>query len=203
MSSARVFWSINGANWNDAALSAQPRGPFTGVIPGAAAGSVVQFYVQATDGLGTSATFPADGPNSRALIAVNDQRAIFGKVHNLRIIMTKADSDFLHAATNVMSNEFLRATVLYDEQQVFYDVGVHLQASERGRLDPGRVGFTIQFHPDQLFRGVHAGITVDRSGATGVGADQDEILLKHALQHAGGLPGIYDDLVRLILRALT
>jgi hypothetical protein len=203
VSSARVFWSINGANWNDAALSAQPRGPFTGVIPGAAAGSVVQFYVQATDGLGTSATFPADGPNSRALIAVNDQRAIFGKVHNLRIIMTKADSDFLHAATNVMSNEFLRATVLYDEQQVFYDVGVHLQASERGRLDPGRVGFTIQFHPDQLFRGVHAGITVDRSGATGVGADQDEILLKHALQHAGGLPGIYDDLVRLILRALT
>jgi hypothetical protein len=151
------------------------------------------------DGLGASSTFPTGGPNSRALIAVNDQRASFGKVHNLRIIMTKADSDFLHAATNVMSNEFLQATVLYDEEQVFYNVGVHLQASQRGRLDAGRVGFTIKFHPDHLFRGVHAGITVDRSGGyTGVGADQDEILLKHALQHAGGLPGMYDDLVRLI-----
>jgi hypothetical protein len=194
-----VFWSINGANWNDAALSTQSGGPFTGVIPGAASGTVVQFYVQATDGLGASATFPADGPNSRALYTVNDQRASFGKVHNLRIIMTKADTDFLHAATNVMSNEFLRATVLYDEEEVFYDVGVHLQGSERGRLDAGRVGFTLNFHPDHLFRGVHAGITVDRSGGyTGVGADQDEILLKHALQHAGGLPGMYDDLVRLI-----
>jgi len=98
-----------------------------------------------------------------------------------------------------MSNEFLGATLIQDEQEIFYDVGVHLQGSQRGRPDAGRVGLTFQFPPHQRFRGVHSGISIDRSGGyTGVGGDQDEIVLKHALQHAGGLPGMYDDLVHII-----
>jgi hypothetical protein len=113
--------------------------------------------------------------------------------------MTPADLVLLHAETNVMSNEFLRATVIQDEKEIFYDVGVHLQGSQRGRLEAGRVGFTLRFPPDHLFRGVHSGISIDRSGGyTGVGGDQDEIVLKHALQHAGGLPGMYDDLVYVL-----
>ena len=96
-------------------------------------------------------------------------------------------------------NGTMGATVVYDEQEVFYDVGVHLQSSERGRNNSSRVGFTIEFHPDQLFRGVHDSISVDRSGGySGIGGDQDEIVLKHAINHAGGLPGMYDDLVRFI-----
>ncbi len=199
VSSARVFWSLNGEEWASAPLAAKPGSPFSGVIPGAPAGTVVQYYVEATDTLGASATFPAAGPDGRALYIVNDQQARFGKVHNIRIIMTPNDTALLHAETNVMSNEYLQATVLYDEQQTFHNVGVHLQGSERGRGNPGRVGFTLDFPPDQLFRGVHGGISIDRSGGyTGVGGDQDEIVLKHALQHAGGLPGMYDDLVRVI-----
>jgi hypothetical protein len=199
VASARVFWSANGGPWQNQTLAAQDGGRFVGSLPGAAAGTVVQFYVQAADALGAVASFPAAGPNSRALYVVNDQRASLARLHNLRILMTPADTAFLHAATNVMSNERLGATVVYDEDQVFHDVGVHLQGSERGRLDGSRVGFTLRFPSDNLFRGVHDGVSIDRSGGyTGVGGDQDEIVLKHVIQHAGGLPGMYDDLVRVI-----
>lgn len=199
VSSAQLFWSANGGSWQSIVLATSPAGHFQGTIPGMAAGSVVQFYVQATDTQGASATFPAAGPESRALFQVNDQRARSGPLHQLRIIMTPADRDRLHALTNVMSNERLGATLVSDESEMFYDIGVHLQSSQRGRPEAGRVGFTLAFDPDHLFRGVHDSVTIDRSGGyTGVGADQDEILLKHALQHAGGLAGMYDDLVRVI-----
>ena len=68
-----------------------------------------------------------------------------GLLHNIRLIMTLADTTPLHAETNVASNESPGATLVYDEEEVFYDVGVHLQGSERGRGDPGRVGFTVSF----------------------------------------------------------
>jgi hypothetical protein len=174
-------------------------GGFEGTIPGRGASTVVQFYVEAQDSLGVRSTFPARGRDARALYKVDDGQAIPGRLHNLRLLMTAPDATALHAATNVMSNEALGATVVYDEHEVFYDVGVHLQSSERGRADDSRVGFTIQFHPEHLFRGVHEVISVDRSGGySGVGGDHDEIVLKHAINHAGGLPGMYDDLVRII-----
>ena len=46
---------------------------------------------------------------------------------------------------------------------------------------------------------MHDSVTIDRSGGySNKGGDQDEIVLKHAINHAGGLPGMYDDLVRFI-----
>ena len=47
-------------------------------------------------------------------------------------------------STNVMSNDLIGLTVIHDERQVFYDVGVHIQSSERGRDDPTRQGFTVK-----------------------------------------------------------
>jgi len=38
------------------------------------------------------------------------------------LLMTPADADLLHAATNVMSNDQLHLTVVYDGNEVFYDV---------------------------------------------------------------------------------
>ena len=199
VASARLFWSVNGGAWQSKPASLDAAGRITASIPGSTAGAVLQFHLAATDGRGSIAWFPAGGPDSRALVGVADGRERLGGLHNLRLLMTPADQSLLHAETNVMSNEFLKSTVIQDEQEVFYDVGVHLQGSQRGRLDAGRVGFTLQFPPDHLFRGVHSGLSIDRSGGyTGVGGDQDEIVIKHALQHAGGLPGMYDDLVHVM-----
>ena len=195
----RLFWSVNGGAWQSKPANIDSTGRVTGVIPGSNSGSTVQFYLQATDTLGAVSWFPAGGPKSRALVGIADGRERLGGLHNLRVLMTPADRALLYSETNLMSNEFLGATLIQDEQEIFYDVGVHLQGSQRGRPDAGRVGLTFRFPPHQRFRGVHTGISIDRSGGyTGVGGDQDEIVLKHALQHAGGLPGMYDDLVHLI-----
>jgi hypothetical protein len=199
VASCLLWRCANGGVWTNSPMAPLGDGHFQGTIPGYPAATVVQFYVEASDSLGAAATFPAHGRDSRALYKVNDGQAILGRLHNIRLILTAADAAILHAVTNVMSNDRMGTTVVYDEREAFYDAGVHLQSSERGRPDAARVGFTVDFHPDELFRGVHDSITVDRSGGySGIGGDQDEIVLKHAINHAGGLPGMYDDLVRII-----
>ena len=60
---------------------------------------------------------------------------------------------------------YANGTVIYDEQEVFYDVGIRLKGSERGRVPDVRRSFSIDFQPDRLFRGVQPTIAVDRSGA--------------------------------------
>lgn len=200
-----VRWSVNGGAWQSAPMSpgvaaASPGSVnYSATVAGQAAGAMVQFFVQATDSLGASATFPAQGTNSRALYQVDEGQPLMTQLHRLRLLLTPADANFLHASTNVMSNHRIGLTVVYDENEVFYDVGVHLQGSERGRNDTSRVGFTVRFNEDQLFRGTQKNFAVDRSGGySGVGGDHDEILLWHAVNHAGGgLMGIECDLVQV------
>jgi hypothetical protein len=200
VSSSTLFWSVNGGSWQSGGMTRDASGRQQGKIPGQAAAALVQFYVEARDTLGAASTFPRGGPDSRALYRVADGQAILGRVHNLRILMTAADANFLHLDTNVMSNQWMGATLVYDEREVFYDVGVRLKGSERGRPVAARVGFHIKLQPDHLFRGVHETIAVDRSGGWKFGGPfgQDEILIKHVINHAGGIPGMYDDLIRVI-----
>ncbi|MBN1418750.1 MAG: lamin tail domain-containing protein [Planctomycetes bacterium] len=191
-----LFWSVQGGAWGQAAM-AEAAGVYTATIPGQSAGRIVQFYVRGQDALGETSTFPAKGPDSGALYKVEDGLARLGSVHNLRIVVTPANANFLHLSTNVMSNESLPATIIYDEKEVFYDGGVRLKGSERGRLSDVRVGFHLYFPPDHLLRGVHDSVSIDRSGGGGR-TGQDEILIKHIANHAGGVPGMYDDICRII-----
>ena len=128
---------------------------FAGIIPAYAAGTTVQFYVRATDGLGAASMQPAAGPDSGALYAVADGQADLPLAHNVRIILSPANTALLHAFTNVMSNENLPCTVIYDEKRAYYDMTVRLKGSERGRYSDTRVSFHLNFPPDDLFRGVH------------------------------------------------
>lgn len=204
VSAATLRWSANGGAWQSAALTptgaAAPPGyvNYAATLPGFVAGTLVQFYVQATDGLGANATFPARGPDSRALFKVSEGQALMPQLHRLSLWMLPADVQQLHASTNVMSNAQTGLTVVYDEREVFYDVGLHLQSSERGRDASSRVGFTVGFHRDHLFRGSQKNFTIDRSGGySGLGGRHDEILLWHAVNHAGGLLGLECDLVQV------
>ncbi|OQB94070.1 MAG: CotH protein [Verrucomicrobia bacterium ADurb.Bin118] len=205
VTNVNLHWSTNGAAWHHTPMmlagfaSTPGYAGYSGAIPGQPAGTLVQFYVQAQDGLGASATFPFRGTNSRALYRVDDGLPVMTQLHRVRLLMTPADVHRLHAPTNVMSNDLMGLTVVYDENEVFYDVGVHLQGSERGRNSSGRVGFTVRFHEDQLFRGTQRSLVIDRSGGySGLGGRHDEILLWHALNHAGGgVLGIECDLVQV------
>ena len=199
-----LWWSANGGAWNTTAM--QPSGAgdqpgytnYAAVLPAQSAGTLVQFFARATDGLGAVSTYPAGGTNSRALFKVDDGTAVMPQLHRLRLLMPAADATSLHQPTNVMSYDKKGTTVIYDERQVFYDAGIHLQSSERGRNDTSRVGFTITLPGDQPFRGVQNTITIDRSGGWGgLGGRHGEILLWHAASHAGGgLLGLNCDLVQ-------
>jgi len=155
--------------------------------------------VEGTDALGATATFPAEGVSSRALYKVQDGQAQDGALHNLRIIMTAADAADMHNVAKVMSDAWRPATVIYNESEVFYNVGVRLKGSMAARPNPVYLGFSIRFEPDHKFRGVHESISIDRSGRGAlVPNGQEEILIKHMMRHAGGIPGMYDDLVYVI-----
>jgi hypothetical protein len=205
VSSNAVWWSANGGTWNTTPMVHRGNGRYEGIIPGQPAGTTVQFYVRAIDGLGAAASFPAGETDSGALYVVEDGQAILSLAHNVRIIMTRSNIDLLHGTaqgvnqTNVMSNDLLPCTIVYDEHRVYYDCGVHLRGSQRGRYSDVRTGFHVNFQPDDLFRGVHPVMLFDRSGAGDATANrQEEIVIKHILNRAGGIPGTYAEISRLI-----
>jgi len=196
VASMRVWYSVNGGGWTSRTMNHLGSGRFTRQIPSQSSGRVIQFYVEGTDENGATSTYPARGRESRALIKVDDGIRPSTAVHHFEIIMTPSDSSLLGTNTNYMSNDRLGTTVVY-EGEAFYDVGVRLKGSQRGRPTAQRRSFAVRFHPDHLLRGVHETVSLDRSGGWRFGTTfgQDEILIHQFFNHAGGIPSLYNDLV--------
>jgi hypothetical protein len=114
----------------------------------------------------------------------------------MRLVLRPDDANFMHTNVQLMSNDRLGATVIYDEKEIFYDVGVRTSGSQRARPYDVRLGFSVGFNSDQLFRGVHSSIILDRSESTGFG--QREMLYHHGMSVAGALPTQYNDLFHII-----
>ena len=190
-----LWYSVDGGAWTSSTMNVNGV-QFSGEIPGQNAASIVQFYVEGQDALGAVTTFPRAGRESRALYKVQDGLASDTGLHNLRIIVTPQDADFLHTTVELMSNDRIGATLIYNESEIFYDASVRLSGSERARPFQPRLSFAVRFNPDRLFRGVHEGVTLDRSESTFFG--QREHLYHHAMNHAGGLPSEYNDLFHII-----
>ncbi len=197
VTNCQVFWSAAGGAFSSAPMTLQPGGFFVGTIPGFVASTVVQFYVRAVDGQGAVATFPARGANGGALYKVNDGQANVALVHNFRIITSPANAALLHADTNLMSNDNLPCTLIYDERIAYYDVGLRLKGSMYARPNSSRVGFHLAFQPDELFRGVHPAMGMDRRPGDNSPVNE-EIVVRHVAHAAGGVPAMYLDPVRVL-----
>ena len=165
----RLWYAVNGGTWHSVAMNQASDGLYSGVIPGQVARTIVQFYVEGTDALGAMSTFPRAGRDSRALFKVDGGEASNTGINNLRMILTPSDANYMHATINLMSNDEIGATLIYNEHEIFYDAGVQLSGSERARPVTARVSFSVHFNADQLFRGVHDGLKLDRSDSTGFG----------------------------------
>jgi len=218
VASMTLWYSVNGDAWQNVSMTLAPPAEasaavldgtgeehlvtapawarYRGMVPGQAAGSVVQFYVEAADGAGAQSTFPGGGRDSRALWAVRDAPSSSSALHEFRMLMTPADRTRLHAPTNTLSNELLGATIVEDEREVYYNCGVRLKGSFVGR-NVARVGFHVQFNEDNLFRGVHRVVSVDRAMHTAIG-NIGELLVKQIACHAGGIPDMHDDVARCL-----
>lgn len=201
---AMTLWSrVESGAWTSQPMAQDPAAPqrYSAVLPGRAAGTIVQFYVEGTDGLGVKSTFPAAGAASRALYKVNDGLSKTNGLHNVRLVALTAEADFMHATVNLMSNQRTGATVIYNEREIFYDVGLRLKGSEHSRTETLRLGFNVGFNSEQLFRGVHRSIAIDRSESVGYG--QREMLMHVVENHCGGVPTRYHDLIQVIAPRLA
>ena len=191
--SMTLWFNVDEREWRSLPMTLGDAGNYSAEIPGQSDGAVIQFYVEGSDTRGATSTFPGAGRESRALVIV-DEDASNGPLHEFRLVMTDADSRHLHTPTNSLSNQRLGSTVIY-QGEAFYDTKVRLKGSFVGR-NVRRVGFNIAFNSDQKFRGVHKKVSIDRSTHANLGVD--EILLKHAAAHAGGIPTMYDDLIDFV-----
>ena len=205
VSNMTLHYAVDRGEFVTIPMKVQPSGYFSAEIPAQRNNDVVSFYVTGTDSLGAVSYYPADGPASRALYRVEDRDIPSDNVHSFRLILTPDDVSTLHTGSNVMSNGRIGATVIYNDQEIFYDVGVRLRASGYGRQG-SLAGFNVQFHPDHLFRDVHSSISLDHGvvvssgtgggGVRGVpGASPHELLIYQIAHHAGGIAGMYDDVV--------
>ncbi|MFT5109060.1 MAG: hypothetical protein ACI9UA_004706, partial [Pseudoalteromonas tetraodonis] len=193
--SLTLFYSINGGAFQSSPMAAGPDGRrFVGAIPGQPASRIVRFYVRASDSSNATTVYPAAGPDGGAFYKVQDGFADNSNTrHNFRIVMAESDRQFLFSGTNRMSNDRFPVTVIEDEATAYYDVGLRLKASGFGRFQSSHYGFNIRFQPDQLFRGVHKSVSVERS------PDLKEILAKHLMNRSGGhYQSFYDDVAHII-----
>lgn len=199
LGSLTLYYSAAGAPFTSMPMTPAGDGStFTAHLPGYPASTVVRFYVAASDAASIPAVsyFPAAGPASHALYQVNDGLAATNGLNNIRIIMAPADKALLYQTNNLMSNDRIDCTVIYRESEIYYNAGVRLKSSERGRGNSARVGFNLSFNSDQPFRGIHSSIAIDRSEGQITGAQ--EILYDQMMYASGGIPGEFNDLCKVM-----
>lgn len=192
-----LYYSVNGGAFQQTPMSATGSGSeYAGTIPGQSAGLPVQFYIETTDSLGAVSFLPAEGPDSRAMFEVQDGRAATTGIKNIRLIMKPEDHTWMQTPINLMSNDRMPCTVIYGEDEIYYNTGVRLKSSQRGRGNAKRVGFNIRFPEDNLFRGFHRTIAIDRSEGGNTG--QRDLLFDIMATSSRGVPGEFNDLCYII-----
>jgi hypothetical protein len=118
-------------------------------LPARASGSIVQFYVEATDSTGQVRRFPSNAPIRVCLYQVDD------RVHPpglplYRAILRAVDLNDL-VARDVQSDVLLDGTFIHKEE-VTYNVGIRYRG-EHSRSFPVK-SFRIQLNHDQPFEGI-------------------------------------------------
>jgi hypothetical protein len=178
-------WLSTGKGWTNFPTRTIDGRDFSATLAGLPAGTIAQFYVEASDNTDQTATYPSGGPQQPAFFQV---AAPAGpkNVHNLRILMKPEDSAFLIQPQNLMSSDHLNSTVLWDDNERYYNVGVRLKGAPSSRSGT-LAGYHLQFPKDHLFLGVHRTISIDRNNPS-------EILTKHLNQMAG-IPSMYNDAI--------
>ncbi|MDB6131918.1 MAG: hypothetical protein JWM59_161 [Verrucomicrobiales bacterium] len=206
LAGVRLFYSVGASAWKSVPMGGDPDGTFFAVIPGQTANALVQFYIEATDARGEVAWFPKNGAASRALYRVGDGGISAQLVRNkMRLLMNAADANNLHDVYQSVSNFHWPCTVIYNDQEVWYDAGVRLRSAPYGRQG-ARAGWNIQFGSDALFRGVQKSVVIDgafnmpRTDGNGfqensTGPSVNEMLFQAAANRAGGIAATYDDIV--------
>jgi len=196
VSQVTLWMAIDEGPYENYDMSEVTLGHYEVVVPGLPLGAMVQMVIAADDGEGTESVFPTQAQDSRALYRVSAAAEDTHGKRTVRVWMTASDSQWLHAEPNLMSNDKVGATVIYDDRDIFYDVGVRGKGSQRGRGVEARHGFALYFAPDEPLLGAYGSAMLDRS--QGVNYGQREWLLNQAMARAGSVSAEYNELVHLV-----
>jgi hypothetical protein len=133
-------------------------GTWTATIPGQAAGTMVAFYIQATDksGVPATATFPNDAPARECLVRVGEVQPT-GNYPVYRVWMTQKTLNSWNG-TSPLDNSFNDVTFVLDDRRIIYNSGARYKGSPY--ISPGycgatcgRCGYSISFPADDVFQG--------------------------------------------------
>jgi len=143
-------------------------GLFTATIPGAPAGTMRAFYIEASDG-SASTRFPAplsagllteeppaDVPDRTCLVRIGDT-LLNTQFATYRIWLSDDVINTFRSRPN-LSNELMDCTFVYNDTEVFYNCGIRFRGSPFirsgfGRDPRDRYAYRIDFNLDQKFRG--------------------------------------------------
>ncbi|MHC4726245.1 MAG: lamin tail domain-containing protein [Planctomycetota bacterium] len=153
---------------------------FTATIPGASSGTMQAFYIEASDGSALT-RFPtkleasADVPERTCLVRVGDT-LVNTQFATYRIWLTDDVINTFRSRPN-LSNELMDCTFVYNNSEVFYNVGIRFRGSpflrSGSNRDPReRYAYRIDFNPDQKF-GTREEINLDNTEGSNRGPLQE------------------------------
>jgi len=133
-------------------------GIWSATLPGQPAGTMIAFYIQATDAFVAPATstFPNDAPVRECLVRVGEAQPA-GNYPVYRLWMTQATFNTWNN-NNRLDNSFNDVTFVLGDKRVIYNSGARFKGSpyiSPGYCGPacGRCGYSISFPADALFLG--------------------------------------------------
>ena len=136
-------------------------GIYTASIPGTSSGTMRAFYIEASDG-SASTRFPtkldpsADVPDRTCLVRIGDS-LLNTRFATYRMWLSDDVISTFRSRPN-LSNELMDCTFVYNNTEVFYNVGIRYRGSPfirsgSGRDPRNRYAYRIDFNPDRKFHG--------------------------------------------------
>jgi len=144
-------------------------GIYSATIPGQASGTMVAFYVQATDALAAADTFPDNAPARECLVRVDEAQPT-GNFPIYRVWMTQATLNSWNSALK-LDNSSYDVTFVLGNERVIYNATARYKGSPY--ISPGycgatcgRCGYTMALPADDLFLGAEE-LVLDWPGGHG------------------------------------
>jgi hypothetical protein len=121
---------------------------YSGSLPGFNDGTLVVFYIEATDGAGVARTYPVDAPESTLLYQVAGPISTPFPLY--RLSMDEESRAYLEGR-QLQSDDRVYGTFVYDDSDIYYNVGMHYHGSPWNRPGWPRM-FKLYFPGDKPFQ---------------------------------------------------
>jgi hypothetical protein len=182
-------------------------GIWSAVIPGQASGTLVAFYLQATDKFSTPATavFPSGAPSRECLARVGEIQPT-GNFPVYRLWLTQSNANTWNSNSK-LDNSFYDTTFVVGNQRVIYNSGARYKGSpfispSYCGLTCGRCGYTLTFPADNLFLGENE-LVLDWAGGHGGETTALQEQMCYWIADRINLPWSYRHTIRLHVNGVT